>query len=229
MALRVWFISVTNPPETEMTRDTDAEPLALHGPVPSPALLAQLEAYWRVLRGARAIPARTDVDPAAIDAVLPHAFVAERVAPGVARIRVAGQRLSGLFGMEPRGMPLCALFTAAARERLMPLVASTFDGPAIVEMPVEAARGLLRGRMSGRMILLPLSDAGGEVNRMIGAILCDGAPGRSPVRFALPEGRVRVEPVALPDPLIAPRLAAVGERRRTAPARPALRLVVSNG
>jgi hypothetical protein len=212
-----------------MTRDTDAQPLALHGAATSPALLAQLEAYWRVLRGARAIPARTDVDPAAIDAVLPHAFVAERVAPGVARIRVAGQRLSALFGMEPRGMPLCALFTAAARERLLPLIASTFDGPAIVEVPVEAGRGLLRGRMAGRMILLPLCDAGGEVNRMIGAILCDGVPGRVPVRFALPTVAPRIEPVNLPEPLHAPRLAAVGERRQTPPLRPALRLVVSNG
>lgn len=95
-----------------MTRD-DPSPTFLsarHLPAGGP-LLHDLEAHWRAVRGGRALPARSDLDPAALDAVLPWAFVAERVAPGVARLRVAGRKLTELLGMEARGMPLCAFFS----------------------------------------------------------------------------------------------------------------------
>lgn len=216
--------------------DTDPRLLSSRHLPRGRSLLAELESYWRDLRGARALPARTDVNPAAIDAILPHAFVAERVAPQVARLRVAGSRLNDLLGMEARGMPLCTFFGPEGRAALGPLLARLFDAPAIVEIAVDGSRGLLRGRVSGRLILLPLTDGHGHVSRAIGALLCDGATGRGPVRLGLAEGgAIRIEPVGLPVPLRAlpPRLAAVGAgaamHRGPDAARPALRLVVNNG
>lgn len=220
-----------------MRDDTDIPPVTLssrHLPRGG-SMLADLEAYWHDLRGARALPARTEVNPAAIDAVLPHAFVAERVAPRVARLRVAGQAVSALLGMEARGMPLCTLFAPESQEMVGDLLARVFDDPAIVEAPLSAARGLGRPRLSGRLLLLPLTDAQGTVNRVIGAILCDGSIGRAPRRLTIPEGgALRIAPVGLPAPLRAPapRLAAAagGATVQGGPrsARPALRLVVDN-
>lgn len=216
--------------------DTNPIPLSSRHLPRGRSLLAELESYWRDLRGARALPARTDVNPAAIDAILPFAFVAERVAPQVARLRVAGSRLNDLLGMEARGMPLCAFFGPESRAAIGPMLARLFDDPAIVEIPVEGSRGLFRGRVTGRLILLPLTDGHGQVSRAIGAFLCDGVAGRSALRLDLAEdGAIRIEPVGLPVPLRvpAPRLAAVGADAptRAGPdaARPALRLVVNNG
>ena len=57
----------------------DHEILALHQPVQGQSLLQSLESYWRELRGAQRLPVRSAVDPTRIDAVLPHAFIAERI------------------------------------------------------------------------------------------------------------------------------------------------------
>lgn len=208
-----------------MTRDDAPTFLSARHLPAGGSLLAGLEAHWRAIRGARALPARSDLDPGALDAVLPWAFVAERVAPGVARLRVAGQKLTGLLGMEARGMPLCAFFSPEGRAVLCPLVERVFDGPAIVGVPVVSARRLARPRLTGRMILLPLGDGDGRATRAIGALLCDGAPGRMPARFGIGGGEIRCEALAPP----APRLAVNGgaAAKRPDASRPALRLVVS--
>jgi hypothetical protein len=179
--------------------------------------LAVIEAYWRDLRGARRLPARTEVDPSRIDAALPHSFILERLAPGVARMRVAGQMVSAYLGTEARGLPLCALFDGDSKERVMGWLEQVFACPAIVELPLSSSWGFGRPRLSGRMLLLPLHDGTGAVTRAMGAISVEGAPGRTPRSFALAEwAPVRIENVTgLP--------AMTGTAQR-----PALRLVVSN-
>lgn len=226
-----------------------------HMPVGSP-VLADLERYWRSLQGHNRLPQRTDVNPAQIDAALPHSFILERVAPGVTRMRVAGQQLNAYLGMEARGMPLSTFFDPAAREKLRALVDQVFDRPALVDIAVESPRGLTRPRLTGRMIFLPLAGPDGTVNRALGAILTDGMIGRSPRRFTIPEAAgIRIEPVADRTSTGLRRMAGLAEapaawtpprpqmapdglpepEGRTAPlphqpaaARPWLRLVVSN-
>ena len=66
----------------------------------------------------RAVPMRSDVDPRGIERSLEHAFILERIAPQMARFRLAGMHLTDLMGMEVRGMPTTALFAPAARAAL---------------------------------------------------------------------------------------------------------------
>lgn len=200
-------------------------------------MLADLERYWRALRGARRLPVRTEVDPARIDGALPHAFILERVAPGVARMRVAGQALADHLGMDPRGMPLSALFRHEARAALSDHVARLFDGPALIDLPLCMPRLLGRPRLAGRMLLLPLTDAEGAVTRALGAVAIEWRAGRGQRRFDIdPDCAPRIEPLGATcdQPQRRLRVAAGMGRgmprgRECRPAQAQLRLVVSNG
>jgi len=192
-------------------------------------VLATLEAYWRELRAARALPSRTSICPSRIDEALPHAFVIERVAPGLARMRVCGQKLSDLIGMDGRGMPLSVLFSPAAQKTLGDRIERLFNDPAIIEMPVACKRGLTRPAMRGRLLMLPLSNGDGTVTKAIGALFVDGAGTKTARKFDIPTDTAhRIEPAVNDAPLL--RVAAVGGQMHKGPAlaRPALRLVVDN-
>lgn len=200
-------------------------------------MLADLECYWRALRGARRLPIRTEVDPARIDGALPHAFILEQVAPGVARMRVAGQAVADHLGMDPRGMPLSALFRHEARAALCGHVMRLFDAPALIALPLCAPRLLGRPRLAGRMLLLPLTDAEGKVTRALGAVELSGRAGCGQRRFDIdPDIAPHIEELRARDDPPHPRLrlaaTAGGPMRKGPDMRPApapLRLVVSNG
>ncbi|KIQ67714.1 PAS domain-containing protein [Wenxinia marina] len=205
-------------------------------------LLDELERYWQQIRRSGRLPARTDVDPAQIDACLPHSFIVERVAPGVLRLRVAGARLSDALGMEVRGMPLSALFLPEGRDVLAARIDEVFDGPRIMEFPIHSPRGIGRPLMAGRLLVLPLLDREGRVTRAMGAMITEGGIGRGGRRFTIPAGaEIRsdavdgpLRPIAPapvfeaaeePAPFEMPRVRRVADR----PGRGHLRLVVDNG
>ncbi|MEM1421046.1 MAG: PAS domain-containing protein, partial [Pseudomonadota bacterium] len=56
--------------------------------------LSLVEAYWEGLRAGRLVPRRADVDPRGIDQALEYSFILERIAPGMARFRLAGMHLN---------------------------------------------------------------------------------------------------------------------------------------
>ncbi|SHI31720.1 PAS domain-containing protein [Wenxinia saemankumensis] len=213
-------------------RGTDAETRA-EAAARMRAILVQMERYWQQIRAADRLPARTDVDPARIDACLPHSFIVERVGPGILRLRVAGSRLSDALGMEVRGMPLSALFLPEGREVLGAHVDAVFDDPAIMEFAITSPRGLGRPLMTGRLLLLPLTDRDGGVTRALGAMITEGEIGRGGRRFTIdPAAPIRRDPALSPviQPLTfdTPREDAVPARPATPPGRGHLRLVVDN-
>ena len=195
---------------------------------PQNPILQSLETYWRALRHAQRIPSRNDIEPQQIDDALPHAFILQRVAPGVARMRVAGQQLHDLLKMDARGMPISTFFVPEARDEVAGLVESAFASPAIVAIQVVSPGSMLRQEVTGTMLLLPLRDAKGDTTRILGALITDGPRGNRPRRFEIAKGvPVRHEPQA-------PQLASVPAiprpetpKERNAPRR-ALRLVVNN-
>ena len=177
--------------------------------------LSRLESYWRDIRGAALVPARSDIDPVQIDDLLPDCFIVERVAPSVLRLRVAGSRMGEALGMDVRGMPLSALFLPEGREALARHAATAFDGPRIVEFPVRSPGRTGRDALEGRMILLPLADRDGRVTRAMGAMVWSGEMGTGGGRrFTVPEGPVRNE-----DPG-APVIAVDGGEQRARPVMP---------
>ena len=189
------------------------------------AVLRLLEEDWRQICSGDVVPAHAQLDPHALHDALPHAFLLHRTAPGAVRIRVAGQRLHDLLRMDPRGMSFGSFFTAAARDTVMDIVDTAFDGPAIVGLPLTAARGLGRKPMPAELLLLPMMDAQGQVTRMMGALVAAGPLNSRTYRFD-----IAGDAVLRHDSLNLPFAERRGPRARPVPAeRPKLRLVVDNG
>ncbi|MBE0413429.1 PAS domain-containing protein [Yoonia sp.] len=191
-------------------------------------VLRGLETYWHSLRRARRLPQRTDIAPDQIDLALPYAFILQRVAPGIARMRVAGRHLHDLLKMDARGMPISTFFEPAARALIADLVEAAFQEPAIIAVPLLSHGRLLRPNMTGTMLLLPMSDEKGNTTRILGALVTDGIPGNRPRRFCVPDGAlIRHETFCLH---LASSQAIPRPHQKKGPdaQRPALSLVIDN-
>ncbi len=154
-------------------------------------LLAEVEAYWDGLRGPRPVPMRSEVDPRGIERALEYAFILERIAPGVARLRIAGSHLTDLMGMEVRGMPLTAFFTPDARKQITKCLEDVFSGPAIGEVMLSADKGIGKPAMDAKMLLLPMASDMGDVSRILGCFVTNGQIGRTPRRFNVTDVKMR--------------------------------------
>ena len=190
--------------------------------------LKVLEAYWHELRGPKTLPERRAIDPTRIDAALPYSFILERVAPGVGRLRVSGQKINDLMMMEARGMPLSMLFEPTERDRLQTYVEACFADPAIVELSLTTQSGLSRPKFTGRLLLMPLAGVNGIPTRALGAIVTEGIQGRSARRFSINgPAPIRHEKINMAPMQAFDQALYAGERKRPTK-RPALRLVVDN-
>jgi hypothetical protein len=190
----------------------------------APRPLREVEAYWDLLRDGRLVPDRGEIDPRGFPGALPHSFLLERIAPGLARVRVTGRHLSDLMGIDMQGLPLTSLFLPEARPGLIEVLSALFEEPAVARLRLESAGGIGRRRMEARLLLLPLRDDQGEVTRAIGALVAEGPIGRTPRRFTILErqcqtligfGRRAGAAPAFPD-----ALPAAGERGTVVPLRP---------
>lgn len=211
-----------------MQNDTDKfEPsqLSNYRPVVGRSILATLEQNWRRVSGEHGVPNRRSITPDVLGAALPYTFIAERIAPGQVRMRVAGRRLSELAGMEARGLPLSVLMDVTSRDVLAERVEQVFEMPALADMPIRVPRKGFRKAVQGRMILMPLCNDNGEISRILGAILLDGPIGHRPGKCEiLADDSWRFVPITVSN-----------ESEKTAqpyglrPSERKLRLVVNNG
>jgi hypothetical protein len=219
----------------------ERKPMHEHHP-----LIQQVRAYWEGLRPpGGGLPPRSAIDPRGLCGALEHVFIVERVAPGMARFRLAGMHLLDLMGMEVRGMPLSALFEPVARGRLPGALELAFQGQTALDLRIEAERAIGKPPLAGRLLLLPVLGNHGEPDLALGCLETTGRIGRVPRRFAiaqltqedlLPAALPRVgsglpasPPVAGPS-LSAPPLPGLAEPAaafRPAPGRAHLRLVHS--
>jgi len=198
--------------------------------------LNTMRAYWEALREGRDMPARADIDPRGIENALEHAFIAERIAPGIARFRIAGMHLQELMGMEVKGMPLTALMEPETRTSFAADLERVFARPAIVEFALHSPAGFGRPGLDGRMLLLPLRGEDGAVSCALGGLAMAGKVGRAPRRVE--PVQIRLTPVEAAQPAVdakspAPQASGFAEPPATfAPAAPAprpyLRLVKSD-
>lgn len=145
--------------------------------------ISQTEGYWDGLRGGAAIPMRSDIDPRGLMEVLEYAFVLERIAPGVGRFRLAGMHINDLMGMEVRGMPVTAMFLPQAREEISEIIEKVCDGPAIAVLDLQGDGAIGRAKLEAKMLMAPLKNDFGEVNRILGCLQSLGRIGRQPRRF----------------------------------------------
>lgn len=197
------------------------------GPVRARALfpsLGRIEAYWEGLRNGRLMPTRAEVDPRGIADALEHAFVLEKVAPGIARVRLAGMHLNDLMAMEVRGMPITAMFLPEARRELQKVIEQVLETPAVVRLTLGSDTGFTRPSLDGQMMLLPLRDASGEASRILGVLETRGRIGRGPRRFMIRDVETKV---IAEDPTTRVR-PDIGGFQRLPEARPVLATVKSD-
>ncbi|QYX55385.1 PAS domain-containing protein [Roseovarius sp. SCSIO 43702] len=178
--------------------------LAPVGANPDAAALAKLVAYWRQLRRDGDVPRRSEIDPRRIGALISNAFIVERVAPGMARLRLAGSHLSDALGMEVRGMPLSALFQPAHRDDLADGLVHLFDEPAMLRFDLRA-HPAYGSALDATMVMLPLRSDLGDISRALGCVVTRGTLGRAPHRFEIASRtvtplRVTAPPAPCPAP-----------------------------
>lgn len=169
-------------------------------------MIAEVHAYWEALRRDGALPRRADIDPRGMARALENAFLIERIAPGVARFRIAGMAFHELAGMDVRGMPLSAIFQGDARLPLQVDLERLFHGPAKLSLALRSDGGFARPELQARLLMLPVSGFGGASDLALGCIELSGLAGRAPRRFRI-SGRL-VERIALAQQGGSPRPAA---------------------
>jgi hypothetical protein len=180
--------------------------MSIYKPETGYAAVAQVEAYWNALRGENLLPKRSEIDPRGIERSLENAFILERIAPGIARLRIAGNHLNDLMGMEVRGMPLTALFTPAARRTIADLLEDVFQTPATAKLQLTSDGSSGRPALDARMILMPLKSDLGDVSRILGCLVAKGDMGLAPRRFDIAElDKTRLGTQAHDGPRKAPR------------------------
>lgn len=154
--------------------------------------------YWNSVRQGHATPRRSDIDPRGIAGLLSRTFILEQIAPGLGRFRVAGTHLADILGMDVRGMPISALLKPAARDPFSQSLAQLFATPGILRAVLVAPAELRRPELHAELLILPLRDDAGLVNRAMGCLTCRGDIGRVPRRFDI--RHIRVDPVSVVKP-----------------------------
>ncbi|UXX83589.1 PAS domain-containing protein [Roseovarius pelagicus] len=183
-------------------------------------------AYWQRCRVNGPVPRRSDIDPRGIEPLLSNAFIVERIAPGLARLRVAGAHLSDLLGMEVRGMPISAFFNPDQRDALAQHLVQVFDAPAIMHLSLRSDGAYGTSALTGSMVLLPLASDLGDISRALGCLITHGDVIRAPRRFDITHHRTSAI-----DPALSAEVGFADTRADFAPRktseRPYLRLVQS--
>ena len=187
-------------------------------------VLRTIENHWASMRNDHNVPLRHAVDPVQIDHALPYTFTLQHVATGVARLRIAGQKLHDLLNMDPRGMPISAFFAPADRAVLATHIELAFAEPAIIALPLRSSGGILRKPVTGQILFLPLADELGGVTRILGGLVTNGALGAWNRRLHIDAAKpIRFDPINMAAPV--PHM----QKRPDTVKRPTLQLVVNNG
>ncbi len=135
----------------------------------------QLFAYWDGLRGARAAPERSDVDPGKIRAILADTFILEYDPRAGFPMRIAGSRTNALFLRELRGESFLDLWRREDRA----------EAGVILESVADEAQPFLLGATGGpsgcgvvdiELLLLPLRHHGATHARILGSCAPRSAP-----------------------------------------------------
>lgn len=162
--------------------------------------IAEVDAYWTALKGSRQVPGRLEIDPRGIEGALASVFLLERIAPGVARVRLSGSHLNDLMGMDIRGMPFSAMIAPQARARFADYLEQVFTAPAKLVADLSAERALGKPRLDARLLILPLTDGQNRITRALGCLATHGSLGRAPRRFGMEAQQLRPLSGAVPLP-----------------------------
>jgi len=125
--------------------------------------------YWLAKRGSRSMPARRDINPADIPALLPYLVIVEKIdhiryrLAGTAVVREVGHELTGSFA----GSVLSTIGSAAAEHPVYER-AFTTGRPAFATGVFKIESGSAH---NVSLLVLPLSDDGTNVNMALASLI----------------------------------------------------------
>ena len=148
----------------------------------------ELFAYWNKLRGERAAPERSEIDPAAIRNILADTFMLDVDLSQRFPFRLAGTRVNGLFDAEQKGRSFLDLWHAEERRNVAAVLLTVADGACPVVAGSKAAPSG-HADCAFELLFQPLRHFGKTHSRILGMITL---PAQPPWLGLLP-----VEPMAL--------------------------------
>ncbi len=161
-------------------------------------ILDQAITYWDGLRNGRIAPSRAEIDPRGLPGILPHCFILQRIAPGMARFRICGRHLSDVTGVEMAGLPFSSLLMPDYRDGFETTLEEVFSTPATAILALASPSGYARPEITGQMALMPLRDDLGAVTRILGCVSLDGTASRAPRTFGIRDTRISEVPKGRP-------------------------------
>jgi hypothetical protein len=125
--------------------------------------------YWNAVRNGKQAPRRTDIDPIAMKRWLASVFILQRLDRDHVIFRLAGTRLCSTFGREFREQNILAMFHGDCHRAVRSLLDEVVCGPYVGLAKVTAVT-LDKREANGEMIFLPLADATGRIDRVLGCL-----------------------------------------------------------
>ena len=132
-------------------------------------------AYWDTLRGTRAAPERSDIEPGAIRSCLANTFVLACDVEQGHPFRIAGTSICALFGAELTRTPFDRHWAAEQRQDIRDLVRTVTEDMDGVVAGVTG-RNEAAETVELEMILLPLARGDSGAGRVLGALTALASP-----------------------------------------------------
>ncbi|HEX6977745.1 MAG TPA: PAS domain-containing protein [Alphaproteobacteria bacterium] len=134
-------------------------------------------AYWNDKRGARAMPARADIEPAELKSVLPYLMLTDVVDGGARfRYRLCGTAVAEAFGQELTGQYVDEVMTGRYRE----FIEGLYRDIVARQRPVYSTSrygGRRQAQMWTQRLMLPLSSDGVNVDIVLSIqVFLHGSP-----------------------------------------------------
>ncbi|PTM94963.1 PAS domain-containing protein [Mycoplana dimorpha] len=129
-----------------------------------------IHAYWSGVRGARDVPDRRDIEPAALRQYLPDLFILEQVSGSAPLFRLAGTRLCALFGRELRATAFDRLFAAEVRDRIG-RICGAVAAQRRAAVLLASACGQSSRLAAVEILLLPITSQSSHADRIFGALV----------------------------------------------------------
>ena len=129
--------------------------------------------YFNELRGDRAAPLRSEIDPSALKTVLPDLFILEKARDGIVRFRLAGTRVCIILGREMRDRAFTESWEATVRHRMRLAADAVIANRSALEIAVTAVDDD-GGALALEMLMLPLCSRADRCDRIFGSLVTLG-------------------------------------------------------
>jgi hypothetical protein len=132
--------------------------------------------YWQQKRGARAMPARRDIEPTELVAVLPHLMLVDVEEGPRFRYRLFGTAVAEAFGSDPTNRFIDEVMVGAYKGFLLGL----YNDLLVSKKPVYSTSiygGQHEGQLWTQRLMLPLSSDGTNVDKVLAIqVFIHGSP-----------------------------------------------------